>query len=128
MVMTPRRRILIVDDSETVRTQSRQILSDTFDCLFASNGQEGLEIAIRELPDAVLTDIEMPIMTGVEFLRELRANPVTKEIPAIVITTVTAIELVNECRSLGCSGFVLKPLVKDYVLAKLGQLLRTRGK
>lgn len=119
-----RKKILVVDDSETVRSQAKQILSADYDCIFATNGREGLELALREAPDAILSDLEMPVMDGVALLRALRADPRTQSTPLVIVTTVTAVDRVNECRTLGCSGFVLKPLVKEYVLAKLGTLLR----
>lgn len=104
-----------------------EILSASFDCLEAVNGREGFQKAIAERPDAVVADLEMPELDGIGLLRSMRGDDRTKDIPVVIATTVTAIERVNECRSLGCSGFVLKPVQKEYLLAKLRQLIQTRA-
>ena len=119
-----RRRILVVDDSDTIRAQIVEALKDYADCVEASNGTEGLERMRAEPPDAVLADLEMPVMDGVQLLREAQADPQLRAVPFIIITTVTAVDVVNECRALGCSGFVLKPVKADYLLAKLKRLLK----
>jgi CheY-like chemotaxis protein len=121
--MAGKRTILIVDDSPTVRMQISDLLSGAFDCVTAVDGNDGFNKAIRApSPDAILADLEMPGMDGIELLKALKNDPRTSKIPVVIATTVTAIEKVNECRALGCAGFVLKPLKKDYLLAKLTQL------
>jgi CheY-like chemotaxis protein len=122
---TARNKILVVDDSDTVRAHVKDLLSAHFECVFATNGAEGMEKALKEQPDAVISDLEMPIMDGTELLRSLRAEQRTSHIPVIIVTTVTDIKKVNECRGLGCAGFVLKPLQQEYVLAKLRQVIST---
>jgi two-component system chemotaxis response regulator CheY len=120
----PRKKVLVIDDSATVRAQVTTALGPTYDCVEAANGQEGFERAVATNPAAVIADLEMPVLDGLGFLRLLRAEPRTKAIPVIVITTVTAVEKVNECRTLGCAGFVLKPVDTAYLLAKLAKLCR----
>lgn len=116
--------ILVVDDSPTIRAQVVELLSEQFECVQAVNGADGLQ-KIRELrPAAVVADLEMPEMDGIGLLRSLRDDPSLSSIPVVILTTVTAIEQVNECRSLGCAGFVLKPPEKTYLLAKLRQITR----
>ena len=63
-------------------------------------------------------------MDGVSLLRAVKQDPDLKAVPIIIITTVTAIDVVNQCRTLGCAGFVLKPVNRDYLLAKLRRLLK----
>jgi len=120
----PPRRVLVVDDSSTIRAQIVECLEGYAGCIEAADGREGLARLRAERPDAVLTDLEMPVMDGVSLLREARADPALRDVPFIVITTVTAVEVFNECRALGCAGFVLKPVNRDYLLAKLRRLLR----
>jgi len=120
---TKRRRVLVVDDSATIRAQVVQVLGEEFDCIEAEDGQAGLAKAQAERPDAVVCDLEMPNLDGIGLLRGMREDPRTRTIPVIIVTTVTAVDRVNECRSLGCAGFVLKPLQKEYLLAKLRQLM-----
>jgi len=122
-----RHRILVVDDSPTIRVKMLELLSTSFDCFEAINGKDGFEKALLERPDAVVADLEMPEMDGIGLLRAMRADGRTQRIPVVIATTVTAIERVNECRALGCAGFVLKPVQKEYLLAKLRQLILSRA-
>lgn len=122
-----RRKILVVDDSPTVRAQTLGILGKEFETLSASDGAEGLQLMIEEQPDAVVADLEMPKMTGIDLLRAVKEDDRVKQIPIVIATNVTALEQVNECRSLGCAGFVLKPVQGEYLVAKLRQLLLARG-
>ncbi|MFN7135727.1 MAG: response regulator [Myxococcales bacterium] len=117
-------KVLVVDDSPTIRAQVVELLSEEFECVQAVNGADGLRKIREQRPHAVVADLEMPEMDGIGLLRSLRADPVLSSTPVIILTTVTAVTQVNECRSLGCAGFVLKPPEKAYLLAKLRQLTR----
>ncbi len=119
-----RKKVLIVDDSPTVRAQITGFLKTEFDCASAENGDEGLLKAREQRPDALVVDLEMPKMDGMELLRRLRADAKTRSVPVVIVTTVTSLDRVNECRALGCAGFVLKPLEPEYLKAKLRQLMR----
>ena len=67
---------LIVDDSKVIRMVARKILEElSFETIEAADGQEALDACKQKLPDAVLLDWNMPVMSGIEFLRELRALP-----------------------------------------------------
>ncbi|MHB8872182.1 MAG: response regulator [Myxococcaceae bacterium] len=120
--MIVKRKILVVDDSATARAQLTITLGPGYDCLEAVNGREGFEMALANLPDAVLADIEMPELDGLGLLQALRDDARTSGIPTIVITSVTAVGKVNQARALGCAGFVLKPVGAEYLLAKLSKL------
>jgi CheY-like chemotaxis protein len=117
------RRVLVVDDSETVRQTLKEMLQAKYEVLLASTGELGLALAKANRPDVLVTDLNMPMMSGVELLRRLRADPQTKALPVLVVTTVTEVATVNACRALGCAGFVLKPVREEYLLAKIGSLI-----
>lgn len=121
------KRVLVVDDSETVREALRGMLAPKHEVLLASSGLQGFARAVADAPDVVITDLNMPMMSGVELLRKLREDPRTRHLPVLVVTTVTEVSQVNECRSLGCAGFVLKPVREEYLLAKLALLLQPRS-
>lgn len=121
-------KVLIVDDAATIRSQLTSVLTRDFECITAANGHEGLSLALSHKPDAIVLDLEMPQLDGVGFLRTLRSDQRTASIPVVIVTTVTDVERVNECRILGCAGFVLKPVTGDYLLAKLRQLIRVHTK
>lgn len=118
-----KKRVLIVDDSATVRSHILQALSTEYECLQASDGVGGLETARSSVPDAMIVDLEMPVMNGIEMLRQLKDDVRTKAIPVVIVTTVTAADQMNTCRALGCAGFVLKPVDVAYLTVKLRQLL-----
>ncbi len=117
-----RKKILIVDDALTIRTQLVGLLSSDFDCSTAENGEEGFQKALALTPDAVVADLEMPGVGGIELLRLLQQNARTRSIPVVIATTVTSLDRVNECRALGCAGYVLKPVQSDYLIAKLRKI------
>lgn len=120
----PPRRILIADDSATIRAQIFAALDGEYVCDFASDGAEALQKAMQlPPPDAIVLDLEMPRLDGLAVLRSLKAEPSTREIPVVVVTTVTSVEMVNSCRAQGCAGFVLKPVQPDYLRVKLRKLL-----
>jgi chemosensory pili system protein ChpA (sensor histidine kinase/response regulator) len=122
-VTPPKKRVLVVDDSETARTQMADLLRGTYDCILAADGEEAIRRALSDSPDAVVTDLEMPRLDGIGLLRRLRADSRTQKLPVVIVTTTTSVERVNECRTLGCAGYVLKPVHKEYLYAKLKQLI-----
>jgi two-component system chemotaxis response regulator CheY len=126
-VKPKKKKVLLVEDSPTVRAQLVELLRDEYECLEAADGQQGLSRALADAPDAVVTDLEMPNMDGIAFLRALRERAQTRKLPVVIVTTVTSVERVNECRTLGCAGFVLKPVRREYLHAKLKQLIASGG-
>jgi CheY-like chemotaxis protein len=118
-----KKRVLIVDDSATARAHIADTLVSEYDCLEAADGQQGYEIARSQSPVAMVVDLEMPVMDGLELLQRIKEDPVTRPIPVIIVTTSTEIERTNKCRTLGCAGFVLKPVDAQYLSVKLRRLL-----
>ncbi len=118
-----KQRVLIVDDSATVRTHILSGLTADYECIVAIDGEKGLAAARTEQPAVVIADIEMPGMDGLELLEALKADPTTKAIPVIIVTTVTGVDRMNECRAAGCAGFVLKPVEIEYLKAKIRSLI-----
>src|SRR5262245_24295570 len=84
--MTP--KILSIDDSKTIRQQLARLFS-SFDCewLEAANGEDGLAVAIREKPDLIILENQMPVMDGIALLRRLREDPGLRRTSVILITT-----------------------------------------
>ena len=81
-------RVLIVDDSETIRTFLRMILEgEKYEVDTATDGAEGLARAQKSLPDLIITDSIMPGMEGFGFLHALRADPFTEAVPVIMLTS-----------------------------------------
>ena len=83
-------KILIVEDDKALREMYQLRLSiNGYDVLEANDGEEGLDLAIKEKPDLILLDIMMPKMSGMDVLDILKSTPETKDIPVIVLTALT---------------------------------------
>jgi two-component system chemotaxis response regulator CheY len=108
-------RILVVDDANLVRLYYRQILEEAgFEVEEALNGLEALERLLVNAPDALIVDINMPLMDGVTFLNELRrqALPVSS-IPALVTSSESSTGDVAAARAAGANFYCVKPIGKD---------------
>ena len=105
-----RKVILTVDDSSVMRDMLKVALTDGgFDVVQAENGARALELLGEVTPDAIVTDINMPGMSGYELIAAGRAVPATRAIPVIVLTTEFALEKKTRARDAGASGWLLKP-------------------
>ena len=120
--------VLIVDDSNTMRKivnrSLRQAGLDFDTVLEAGDGQAAVDVLADEKPDIILSDINMPNMDGIEFLKNKAADETIKDIPVVMVTTEGGSEdMVEQAMSLGASGCVKKPFTPDMVNDVLGPLL-----
>ena len=90
MPPSTKKKALLVDDSKTVLEQLRGALEREFDCILAGNGAQALHIVTTQHVDVVISDLEMPIMDGVEMLRAMREHPAHKSTPAVMMTAAPA--------------------------------------
>jgi two-component system chemotaxis response regulator CheY len=121
------KKVLIIDDSSTMRkivTRSLRQAGLDFDTILeAGDGQEALQILAKESVDIILSDINMPNMDGIEFLRQKSANPAIKSIPVVMITTEAGADILAEAKSLGAKGSIKKPFTPEQVSETLGGLM-----
>ena len=105
------RRILFIDDEDDIKALAQFCLESEAGWLMmsASNGKEGLEIAEKEQPDAILLDAMMPELDGIQTLARLQANPETKNIPTIFITAKAQASDRRRFYSAGAKGVINKP-------------------
>ncbi len=112
--------ILIVDDSAVMRAMIHKTLKlsglPVGEVHQAANGAEGLAVAKREWTDLILADINMPVMTGIEMIEQLRATPETQDIPIIVVSTESSDTRVAWLAERGVS-FVHKPFTPERLRA-----------
>lgn len=92
-------------------------------CMEASNGQEALKVLGAEWVDAILTDINMPVMDGEELLRNLAADDLLRSIPSIVISTDATESRIARLLSLGAQGYVTKPFAPEDLREELERTL-----
>lgn len=119
--------VLIVDDSNTMRKivsrSLRQAGIDFDQILEAGDGQEALDVLAANKVDVVLSDINMPNMTGLEFLKAKSEDDAIKDIPVIMISTETGADIIDEAKSYGAKGAIKKPFTPDLINETLGPLL-----
>lgn len=114
---------LIVDDSKVIRMVARKILEElSFETREAADGQEALNACREKLPDAVLLDWNMPIMSGIEFLRELRALPGGDAPIVVFCTTENDIQHIQEAIEAGANEYIMKPFDSEIIQAKFSQV------
>lgn len=111
---------LVVDDSRTVR----KLIKATLDKLYlksreAENGQEALDACAEEMPDVILLDWNMPVMDGLEFLREIRAQEHARQPKIIFCTTECDLSSIEEAMQCGANEYIMKPFDQDILVSKL---------
>jgi len=119
--------ILVADDSETMRAVVKKTVEMSgipIAAFFqAANGQEALKILENEWVDVILSDINMPVMSGVEMLRALKNDKVLGQIPVIFITTESSQARIDETTKLGSAGYVKKPFLPETIKKVLMDVL-----
>ncbi len=111
---------LIVDDSRVIRKVSRHILESLgFEVDEAENGRDGLERCEAAMPDVVLLDWNMPVMTGIEFITQLRLRSGGDKPKVVFCTTENDIAHIREAISAGADEYVMKPFDHETLQIKL---------
>ena len=120
-------RVLIVDDSSVMRKivgrSLRQAGLEVAEVLEASNGSEALSYVKEHSPDLILSDINMPLMDGLEFVRQLRCIETAKDIPVVMITTEAGEAHVVQALNVGASGYIRKPFTPEQIKERIIPLL-----
>jgi len=115
---------LCVDDSATVRKIIGMALSEAgHGAVEAENGKVALEKLAASAPDCIILDINMPVMGGIDFLREKAKLSSAASIPVIVLTTQDEEALRTEAMGLGANGFLAKPFDKTALLSAISRIL-----
>jgi two-component system chemotaxis response regulator CheY len=120
-------RTLIVDDSTVMRKiverSLRQAGLDQMVVYEAGNGAEGLDLLKSKPVDLILSDINMPSMDGLEFLRQIRAQNLAPGVPVVMITTESSEEHVKQAILAGARGYIRKPFTAEQVKERVLPLL-----
>ncbi len=120
-------RILVIDDDTSLREVVSFMLREAgHEVLPAANGQEGIERLV-ENPELVLTDIQMPVMDGMEVLQHVVSNNPDSAPPVIVLTAHGTVKQAVEAMQLGAFSYLLKPFARAELLITVDQALHTRG-
>ena len=120
---TPR-RVLVVEDSPTIASVVKYFLElEGFEVLLAADGLIGLEIALREHPDVIVSDVNMPGMGGVEMVKTLRDDPRTLDVRILMLTSEASVESETEGLAAGADDYILKPVEPRRLAARVKALL-----
>lgn len=116
---------LLVDDSFSIRQMLSFTLKDAgFDVIEGGNGQEGLtKVQEASKLDLIITDLNMPVMDGITFIREARKLPISKYTPILMLTTETQAEKKQEGKAAGATGWIVKPFHPAKLLDVIAKLV-----
>jgi two-component system, cell cycle response regulator DivK len=118
-------KILIVEDNADSRDMLTTVLAaEGYEVITAEDGRAGLELALAEHPNIILTDIQMPNLDGVEMIRHLRSMPAVAEVPVLVMTAFASGSISDAMRA-GANHGMRKPLDLNGLLRALAQLLKS---
>lgn len=121
-------RILVIDD-DTKLTDLLQLVFESkgFGVTIANSGVQALESLETELPEAVLLDLMMPGMSGLEVCQRIRANPRTSDVPVVVLTAKTGTKSKQDLLKAGATDYLVKPVPLNDLVSRIGALLANTG-
>ena len=118
------RKILAVDDSVSIRKSISFILGqENFEVVEAENRADGLAKATADKFGLIITDINMPIMDGIQFIKELRNTVEHKFTPIIVLTTENQESKMQEGKAAGATGWIVKPFSSEKLIAVVKKII-----
>lgn len=118
--------ILVVEDNEELKAFLRNILSENYTVITASNGEEGLQRAADNLPDLIISDVMMPVMDGLEMVRLIKENNNICHIPIIVLSAKASLDDRIAGLEQGIDDYITKPFSATYLKTRIASLLRQR--
>lgn len=125
---TDRPVLLIVEDNEDIRNYIRQNLADQYTVLEASNGIEGIEKALADIPDLVISDIMMPGMNGLDMCKQLKTDEKTSHIPIVLLTARQSDQYEAEGYETGADAYIVKPFSMPLLQTRVRNLIANRAK
>lgn len=118
--------ILVVEDNKELRSFLRNILSDTFTVIEASNGQEGLDYTLQHLPDFIISDVMMPVMDGLDMVKSIKSNRNICHIPVILLSAKSSLDDRIAGLEQGIDDYITKPFSSTYLKTRIASLLQQR--
>jgi len=122
-------RILVVDDFSTMRRIVKNLLSDLGfnNTVEAEDGNSAMAVLRQDAVELVITDWNMPGMTGIELLREIRADARFRTLPVLMVTAEAKREQIIEAAQNGVNGYIIKPFTAQTLEEKLGKIFERLG-
>jgi len=103
------KKVLYVDDARSMRNLVNLVLEKKYNVTLKENGQEALDICREQVFDVIISDINMPVLNGLEFLEQVREASQNRFTPILMLTTEASRELKDEGKRLGATGWIVKP-------------------
>ncbi len=120
-----RKKILIVEDIPgLIHILLLEVQRLGYETILASNGEEAVDMAATHLPDLILMDMVMPVMSGFEATRLIRQNPKTHSIPILAVTALDGNKYEQECFQSGCDDHIAKPFSFNQLASRIEKLLK----
>ena len=119
--------ILVVEDNQDMQSYIRAVIGDEYLMASASDGEEGLEMAVELMPDIVISDVMMPRMDGLQMFARLKADERISHIPVILLTAIQDEQSIASSLKLGIDDYVTKPFSPDILLARIANILNRRA-
>ncbi|MCG2776389.1 MAG: response regulator [Desulfobacterales bacterium] len=115
--------LIVEDDPKSLKLARDMLQVSGYATLEATNGKEGVELARIEKPDLVLMDIQLPVMDGLEAIKLLKNDDVTKDIPIIAMTAYAMKGDEEKIWEAGCDGYLSKPIDVKAFLKKISEII-----
>lgn len=115
--------VLVIDDNQDVRDYVKILLEEKYSVIEASNGAEGLKLAIKYVPDIIICDVMMPVMDGMECCKKLKSEQRTSHIPVMMLTAYSVDEQKIKGYECGADSYISKPFSAKLLLVRLQNLL-----
>ena len=117
-------RVLTVDDSRTILAMLHHTLSNAgFEVLQAEDGKQGLDVLKTETVDVVITDINMPVMDGIEFIKNVRATGNHQSLPILILTTEASQDKRDQGKAAGGTGWIVKPFDPEKLISVIHRVV-----
>ncbi len=123
-----KKTLLFVEDQDDLRNYGIKMFGQKYNVLTAKDGQEGIEVAITETPDIIISDVMMPNVSGYELIKKLKNDIRTSHIPIILLTAKTDAASQLKGIQLEADDYITKPFSKEHLLAKIENLFVIRNK
>ena len=118
------KRILVIEDNETNMYLIRFMLEKSgYEVIEARDGAMGVELAVKEKPDLILMDLQLPDIDGLEAAKRIRASEADREIPIIALTSFAMAGDREKALAAGCTGYIEKPINPDTFIAEIEKFL-----
>lgn len=119
--------ILVVEDNKDMQAYIRTVIGDEYLMACASDGEEGLAMALELMPDIVISDVMMPRMDGLQMFGHLKEDERISHIPVILLTAIQDEQSIASSLKLGIDDYVTKPFSPDILLARISNILNRRS-